>query len=306
MSLFLGIDTSNYTTSAAAVGEKTENIRKIIDIKEGMRGIRQSDGVFAHLKELPNLLEKMDIDMKRLDAVGVSVRPRNREDSYMPVFVAGESFARTVARTLDIPLFRYSHQDGHIMAGILSGGCTELLEGEFAAVHLSGGTTEILSCKYENNCFNAEIIGGTKDISAGQLIDRLGVKLGMKFPCGCEMDALSLTASHELKLKTCTDKGYINFSGPETALLRMTETENEAVLARTAIMLIGKSLKEAIEFLKPKRILFVGGVASNTILREYLEDMPAKVFFAQPELSSDNAVGIAELCRREWENKWNR
>ena len=300
MSIYLGIDTSNYTTSVAVVGDVFINERKIIDIKEGMRGLRQSDGVFVHLKELPQLFEKLSIDMKSVSAVGVSTRPRNVEGSYMPVFLAGESFAKVIAKSLGVPLFEYSHQDGHIMAGILSQNAEELLEEPFLAVHLSGGTTEILECEYKENHFDAKIVGGTKDISAGQLIDRLGVALGMKFPCGKELDKLSLSYKDEpLKLKTSVKDGYINFSGIETKLIQLIEKEDRGLLAKTALSCIGKSLTDAINSLKPKKVLFVGGVASNTILREYFEkEIDAKVYFASRELSCDNAVGIAELSRR--------
>ncbi len=300
MSIYLGIDTSNYTTSVAAVGDVFINERKIIDIKEGMRGIRQSDGVFVHLKELPQLFEKLSIDMKSVSAVGVSTRPRNVEGSYMPVFLAGESFAKVIAKSLGVPMLEYSHQDGHIMAGILTQKAEELLDEPFFAVHLSGGTTEILGCEYKDNHFTAKIVGGTKDISAGQLIDRLGVALGMKFPCGKELDKLSLSCQVEpLKLKTSVEDGYINFSGIETKLTQLIDKEDAGLLAKTALAFIGKSLTEAINFHKPKKVLFVGGVASNTMLREYFEkEIDAKTYFATKELSSDNAVGIAELCRR--------
>ncbi len=302
MSIYLGIDTSNYTTSVATVGDKDRNIRKIIDIKEGMRGIRQSDGVFVHLKELPELFEKFDVDMTKVSAVGVSTRPRNVEGSYMPVFLAGESFARVIAKSLGVPLFTYSHQDGHIMAGILSSGSEELLTEPFLAVHMSGGTTEILECKYENNHFTAKLIGGTKDISAGQLIDRVGVSLGMKFPAGAEMDRLSQECSEKaIPLKTAVKDGYINFSGMETKLLSMKDEVEGSILAKSTLTFIGKSLAEAINFHKPQKVLFVGGVASNTLLREYFEkEIPAKLYFASRELSCDNAVGIAELTRRNF------
>lgn len=306
MSLYLGIDTSNYTTSVAVSGERSISLRKIIDVKEGMRGIRQSDGVFVHLKELPRLFDALDIDMADVKAVGVSARPRNREGSYMPVFVAGESFAKVIAKSLGVPLFEYSHQDGHIMAGIISGGFFDLLGEQFLAVHLSGGTTEILNCRYRNNRFAADIIGGTKDISAGQLIDRLGVKLGMKFPCGKEIDALSLSAGKTLGFKTSVDGSFMNFSGIETKALSMTETADGAVLARSVLEFIGESLAKAINAADCKNVLFVGGVASNTLLRRYLsENISARVMFASPELSSDNAAGIAELCKREAEEKRN-
>ena len=300
MSIYLGIDTSNYTTSVAAVGDVFINERKIIDIKEGMRGIRQSDGVFVHLKELPQLFDRLLVDMKSVAAVGVSTRPRNVEGSYMPVFLAGESFAKVIAKSLGVPLFQYSHQDGHIMAGILSQNAEELMAEPFLAVHMSGGTTEILECECKDNHFTARIVGGTKDISAGQLIDRLGVALGMKFPCGKELDKLSLSCDDKpMNFKTSVKDGYINFSGIETKLTSLVGTEDAGLLAKSSLAFIGKSLTEAINFQKPKKVLFVGGVASNTMLREYFEkEIDARTYFATPELSCDNAVGIAELCRR--------
>lgn len=303
MSLYIGIDTSNYTTSVAALGDRQINLRKIIDIKEGMRGIRQSDGVFVHLKELPRLFEQLEIDMAKVSAIGVSITPRRCEGSYMPVFVAGESFARVIAKSLNIPLFTYSHQEGHIMAGILSGGYFELLKKPFLAVHLSGGTTEILRCKYKDNHFETEIVGGTLDISAGQLIDRLGVKLGMKFPCGKEIDkACQACAEPAIKLKSSVKGGYINFSGAETKLLEMTEAHSAQVLAKSALALVGESLAKAVNACGEESVLFVGGVSSNTFLREYFEkEILAKTYFASTELSCDNAVGIAELAKREYE-----
>lgn len=303
MSIFLGIDTSNYTTSVATVGDKTINLRKIIDVKQGMRGIRQSDGVFIHLKELPELFEQLEIDPGTVRAIGVSTAPRRCEGSYMPVFVAGEGFARVIAKALGVPLFKCSHQEGHIMAGIVSGGFYELLEKPFLAVHLSGGTTEILRCEYKNNHFEAEIVGGTLDISAGQLIDRLGVGLGMKFPCGKELDRVSRECNESvIKLKTSVKGGYINFSGAETRLLGMTETHSGGVLAKSALYHIGESLAKAINACGTEDVLFVGGVSSNSFLREYFaEKIAARVCFATPELSCDNAVGVAELAKRRYE-----
>lgn len=295
--LFAGIDTSNYTTSFALCGAEEVSVRKIIDIPEGKRGIRQSDGVFVHLKELPGLLEGVDTRLCDIAAIGVSDKPRNQEGSYMPVFVAGESFARVMAKTLGVPLYRFSHQDGHIMAGICSAKEESLLSEEFTAVHLSGGTTEIVNCKYDKGSFSPQIAGGTLDISAGQLLDRLGVKMGLKFPCGKELDSLSLGAERIIELKTSVKEGYINFSGAETKLLSLAETEDKSVLAKSALIHIGKSLNKALESVKPKKVLFVGGVASNTILRELLkENRPYQVYFASPELSSDNGMGIAKLA----------
>lgn len=297
MSLYLGIDTSNYTTSVAVCGDEEVNLRKLIDVKEGKRGIRQSEGVFLHIKELPNLFESLGIDTRDIKAVGVSVKPRNQQGSYMPVFTAGESFARVIAKTLGVPLFKTTHQDGHIMAGIVSCKAYELLDEEFTCVHLSGGTTEILSCKYEKGSFNPKIIGGTKDISAGQLLDRLGVALGMKFPCGKELDRISLTARDSKNLKVSQDRGFINFSGMETKLLSMVKNDPSEVLAKSALLLVGNSINSALSFLKPEKVLFVGGVASNTILRNMFENERYKAYFASCELSGDNAIGNAHIAK---------
>lgn len=301
MSLFLGIDTSNYTTSLALCGDKEVNLREIIEVKEGQRGIRQSDGVFLHLKELPKQIESLDADLREITAVGVSAKPRNQEGSYMPVFVAGSGFARVIAKTLGVPLFETSHQDGHIMAGLVSCGADELIKDEFTAVHLSGGTTEILSCRYEKGSFNAKIIGGTKDISAGQLLDRLGVALGMKFPCGKELDALSLTTDKVIDIKPAQTGGFFNFSGAETKLLKLTETEDAAVLARSALLFAANSINAALMAINPQKVLFVGGVASNTIIREIFSIGRYKAYFASPELSSDNAVGVAHIAKKMYE-----
>lgn len=297
MKLYLGIDTSNYTTSVALCGDKTVDFRKLIDVGEGNRGIRQSDGVFLHIKELPVLFEKLD-GIRSIKAVGVSVRPRNQEKSYMPVFIAGENFARVIAKSLDVPLFEASHQDGHIMAGIISCGESGLINEEFTAVHLSGGTTEILKCRYKNGSFNPEIIGGTKDISAGQLLDRLGVGMGMKFPCGKELDMLATQEKDFLKEKISVNDGFMNFSGIETKLFKLKDELPKPVIAKTAFEFIGNSIDCALKNIGAKKVLFVGGVASGTVLREKLSHSSYKPFFASPELSSDNAVGIAEIAKK--------
>lgn len=298
MSLFLGIDTSNYTTSLAISGDEQVSIRKIIDIKEGMRGIRQSDGVFVHLKTLPVLYDKLKIDFSKISAVGVSTRPRSVDGSYMPVFLAGENFARVISKTLGVPLYAFSHQDGHIMAGIMSSGDMSLLDKRFCCLHLSGGTSEILDCKFQNGTFSAKIIGGTLDISLGQLIDRVGVKLGMKFPCGAELDELSKKAESHIKLKTSVKDGYMNLSGMETKLLSLAETEKKEVIAKTTLDFVARSVLDALSRFEFKDILFVGGVSANSYLRTFLkENIQANLHFASCELSSDNAVGIAELCR---------
>ena len=303
--IYLGFDTSNYTTSVACCGDAILNIRKILKVKNGERGLRQSDALFQHIKQLPDLFEELskNIDTGKIAGIGVSARPRNVDGSYMPVFLAGESFARVCANTLGVPLYSFSHQEGHIMAGIYSCNNYALLEKPFISVHLSGGTCEILLTKYENGHFISDIIGGTKDISAGQLIDRVGVAIGLNFPCGKELEKISKKSENIIKLPVNTDKGYMNFSGIETKVLSLINEYNREDLAYSLFLSISKALEKSINYCIKEHnisnVLIVGGVASNKIIKENLcKNLCAKVSFASVELSTDNALGIALLCER--------
>lgn len=301
--IYLGIDTSNYTTSVAAYGGGVfENIRKLLSVKQGERGLRQSDAVFQHLKAFPDLFSELSekVDFKNVKAIGVSTRPRSVEGSYMPVFLAGEGYAKVTAKSLGVPLYTFSHQDGHIMAGIVSCNSYELLKKKFISVHLSGGTSEILLTEFNGYNFSCDIIGGTKDISAGQLIDRVGVKMGLKFPCGKELEVISQNAQSEISLPVNVSDGYFNFSGIETKTLSLVEETPNPTIAKSLFISISKALVKALEFLAKKYniedILIVGGVASNEIIKSHMTDnLSANIHFASAKLSTDNAIGIAKL-----------
>lgn len=296
----LGIDTSNYTTSSATFDGDTYVLsRKILDVGEGKRGIRQSDGVFIHNKELPQIIAS-STNNKHIDVIGVSTKPRTVEGSYMPVFTVGHGYGKAISSVTGAKLYEFSHQDGHIMAGIHSCGAYTLINEPFISVHLSGGTTEILASNYNGYNFHNDIIGGTLDISVGQLIDRVGVSLGIKFPCGVELEKLAQTTECFIKLPTSIKDSYFNLSGIETKLLNGIG-EKDNVVARTVLTYIKDllviSINNAIKNTGIKKVLLVGGVASNQIIRDGLEkELNGEVFFASKELSSDNAVGIAILA----------
>ena len=286
----LGIDTSNYTTSVALFdGASHKMTRKILDVKIGMRGIRQSDGVFIHNRELPIMISELTKDVK-IDAVGVSTKPRNVKGSYMPVFTVGDGYAKAIASVLGVNCYEFSHQDGHIMAGIYSANAYALLNEPFISVH-----TEFDGYKFDN-----EIIGGTLDISAGQLIDRVGVKMGLKFPCGKELESLALTTEKTFKLPYSVKDGYVNLSGVETRLINTVDGP-DAVIARSVLYYVANVLKMTINAAKTQtklsKVLIVGGVASNAIIRdELVKEFGNNIYFASKELSSDNAVGVAALA----------
>lgn len=299
--MYLGIDTSNYTTSAAVYDEAfIENSRRLLPVKEGQRGLRQSDAVFLHIKQMPSVFAPVAKYMDKAKAVSVSAKPRAVDGSYMPVFTVGESYAEILAVSLGVPLYRFSHQDGHIMAGIYSSGAWELLKKDFISVHISGGTTEILLSEYTGHGFKNKIIGRTLDISAGQLIDRTGVALGMSFPCGRELDELSAKSRKPIKLPVSIKGADINFSGAETKCRDFFTKSEPEDICMGVLLCVSKSLAEALNYClkaySADSVLCVGGVASNYFLRQYIkENVNADIFFASRELSSDNAVGTAIL-----------
>lgn len=294
----LGFDTSNYTTSAAWFdGEVGFNSGKLLTVKPGELGLRQSDALFQHVKRLPEIVEKMleDCDRKEIAAIGVSTRPRSVEGSYMPCFLAGESQATVLAKTLDVPLHAFSHQQGHLAAILWSGGRMDLMEGEFLAWHLSGGTTELLHV-YPG--LQAEIIGGTEDLSAGQLIDRTGLLLGLDFPAGKALDALSQNVAVKPFPVKVKDMRF-SLSGMQNKAQQLHEKgASREEVAAFSLMNCAEAVKKATEQARALfgdlPVVFTGGVASNSLLRKVME--PRGGIFGPPQYSTDNAMGIAVLA----------
>ncbi len=308
--LVLGLDTSNYTTSAALMtveGRLLSNVKMLLPVKEGERGLRQSDALFHHTVHIPEAAAQIRkyIGGGRIVSVGVSDRPRNQVNSYMPCFLCGVSVAEGIGATCGAEVHRFSHQSGHIMAAVYSSGAYDLLEREFIAFHISGGTTELLSVTPSERGFDVEIIGGTLDLNAGQVIDRIGVAMGLAFPAGREMERLALEFSDDQKVKIPIKGCYANFSGLENQAAKMfSETKSASLVSSFVFNSIGYAIKQmclaAIENKGKIPIVFAGGVMCNSIVRRYLCDGLGEVYFAEPQLSSDNAVGIAELARRAY------
>lgn len=309
---FVGFDTSNYTTSAAicsAQGEIVANLKIPLPVREGQRGLRQSDAVFEHVRNLPALCEQLKTVLAEGDwnpiAVGVSSRPRDVEGSYMPCFLSGEAAASAFAATNNLPIYRFSHQNGHIMAALYSCGATERLleEKQFVAFHVSGGTTEALLVEPKENAFSVELIGQTDDINAGQAIDRVGVAMGLSFPCGRELEALAADYTGKIyRHPVCVREGKCSLSGAENIALRIyKETENKQAVAVFLFDFIGRTLVAMGEQIEERYgkmpILFAGGVMSNRLMRARLSSR-FDASFAEPAFSADNAAGIALLCQR--------
>lgn len=304
MGLCLGIDTSNYTTSVALFdGENGHNLGRLLDVPPGTLGLRQSDALFQHVKRLPQLFEQLGGEgrLKDLVAVGASTRPRWVEGSYMPCFLAGESQGRTLAAALGVPVFACAHQQGHIAAAAWSAGRADLLARPHLAWHLSGGTTELLYVEPDGVSVQAEKIGGTSDISAGQLIDRTGKLLGLSFPAGKALDALAMESSSKERFKVKVDGLTFSLSGVENKVKDMSADAACADVARFVLSTIADVVRRVTVAAQARYsglpVLCSGGVASNSRLRSVLTES-CQAVFAPPQYSTDNALGVAILTHR--------
>ena len=303
----IGIDTSNYTTSIAVFdGIGGENCSRLLPVKQGELGLRQSDAVFSHIKSLPELSGRLFSHVRKesITAVGVSTRPRAVEGSYMPCFMVGYSHAKMLSDALGVPLVEVSHQQGHVAASLWSAGHLDLMDQAHLAWHLSGGTTELLLVEPEGKNVKCTKIGGTTDISAGQLIDRTGQLLNLPFPSGKHLDALSKDATMQETFRVkCTNMEF-SLSGVQNKVQQFHAAHADAAeTAAYALRCVAKAVylasEQALKAYPGMRIVFSGGVASNSMLREIIA--PLDPVFSQPQFSTDNAMGTAVLAYRATE-----
>jgi len=318
MACYLGIDTSNYRTSAAVYDSEAQTgviFGKLLEVPSGSRGLRQSDAVFAHVRQLPEVVEKCLARCQQLDfsAVGASVAPRSLPDSYMPCFLVGKTCAQTTAHAMHVPFYGFSHQQGHIAAAAWSAQALELLNAPFLAWHLSGGTTELLLVEPDPELLIRErCIGGTTDISAGQLVDRAGVAMGAKFPAGPELEAMAEGFGHDRFYRVgCRDLQF-SLSGMENRVQTMLQKDTPhgeiaAFVIDTVLYAITTATRQALQRYPGLPVLCSGGVMSNRWLQQQMH-AAFGAHFARPELSGDNALGIAILtaAKAQQVKTWNK
>ena len=296
--IVVGFDTSNYTTSCASFdGEGGENRGRLLPVEPGKLGLRQSEALFAHVRALPDIADMLSLDGE-IVAVGASTKPRETEDSYMPCFLAGSSQGAVLAKMLGVPFFGFSHQQGHIAAAAWSAGRMDILERPHLAWHLSGGTTELLYVVPWERAVKCEIIGGTSDVSAGQLIDRTGQLLGLNFPAGKQLDMLSRDAVQRERYDAKLNGLTFSLSGVEHKMKQMLEkgadrSEVAYFSLDSIISAVERVTARALEQYGDLPVLYSGGVSSNSLLRERVSGI-----YPAPEFATDNAMGTAILTYR--------
>lgn len=304
----LGIDTSAYTTSIAAIdissGKIVSDLRKVLSVPSGQKGLRQQDAVFQHLRNFDELFGNININLNEVDTVSVSSKPRNVINSYMPVFTVGQHYASVIAKSLNCNYKEYSHQENHIGASLIED--YKRINKNILAIHISGGTTEFLAVEKAKSGYSAEIIGGTKDITFGQLIDRIGTFLEFPFPCGYHMENYIKNSDkiEHIKHPSIAKNAFINLSGMENYYENLINTckYNKKSIINSIFEYVSKCIINTVENLKENytfdTIIITGGVASNSVIRNLVTDNLNHEFtliFPSSKNSSDNAVGTAYL-----------
>lgn len=312
--IIIGLDTSNYRTSLAAVtpeGKVLLDWRELLPVAAGEKGLRQSDAVFAHTRQIRLSLGYLReaAEGSLVAAVAASVSPRDGGDSYMPVFQVGHTIGATIAAALNVPFFATTHQRGHLAAAVQ--GTVLEHEKRYLALHLSGGTTDLLKVEGE------EIlqIGGSEDLHAGQLVDRIGVAMGLGFPAGEALEGFALQGVSHGLLGASMANGDLtcHFSGAETQTLKWISDgkTDRRDIAREVYDLLARTIARMIKAGAARTgfsaVLITGGVASSELLRGMLAERCARLrgcpelVFGKPERSGDNAVGVALIGVRKWQ-----
>ncbi len=310
--LSLGIDTSNYTTSVALADQEGHLLYtggQLLKVKAGERGLRQSEALYQHIVNLPELIEDIPSTFNLKENLGIicySDRPRPLEDSYMPVFRAGMGHARSLSRMMEVPQMAVSHQENHIRAAIYGAGLIPSeLDFPILATHFSGGTSEVLFVTERKGGYNCEIVSETLDLNAGQLIDRIGVKIGFQFPAGKEMEKLAGEAvKHDCAIPSTIDGMNFHFSGQENKALQLLEqgAPREEIaygVLRAVAKTLSKVIRQCCGHYRIKDVLFSGGVMSNQLIRGIIEKelsrKQIRLHFTKACFATDNAVGCAMI-----------
>lgn len=297
----LGIDTSNYTTSAALFFSDEQKIihaKKLLPVKSGEKGLRQSDAVFHHTVQLHSVIKQVFESGVKPDCICASSVPCMQSGSYMPCFLVGVNTAESISAVSNIPFLATSHQHGHIVAALFSCGQLNLLRKPFLAFHLSGGTTQALLVEPDNKeIIRCTVVAQSLDLKAGQAVDRVGLMLGLDFPCGPALDLLARKSDAKYKIHPYMKDGNCSLSGIENKCRQMLDNGScKEDIARYCIDYVCASLERMTDYLLEKYgdlpLVYSGGVMSNSIISERISSKYSG-HFASAEFSCDNAAGVA-------------
>lgn len=305
----LGIETSCDETAIAVVEDGRDVMSNLIssqvDLHARFGGVVPEVAARAHIEALNPLLqeslEQAGVGFGDLDAVAVTIGP-----GLVGALLVGIAAAKAVALVTSKPFIGVNHLEGHVYANFLEHGPPEP---PYVSLIVSGGHTMLVHMKDRHSY---EVLGQTLDDAAGEAFDKIARFMGLGFPGGPAVDALS-QAGDPAAIKfprAMADSGDFDFSlsGLKTAVMRHVKTERAAgrepdpadlaASFQEAVVdvQVSKTIRAALER-ETKTVLLGGGVVANTRLRERMleagEREGLRVLFPSLPLCTDNGAMIA-------------
>ena len=309
----LGIESSCDDTAAAVMknGELLSNVTAGQKVHEEYGGVVPELASRAHQQ---NIVPVVDTALKRagIDAGQLSAVAFTRGPGLMGSLLVGVSFAKGLARSLNIPMIECDHLQAHILAHFIKqpGEIRETPEFPFLCLLVSGGNTQIVRVDSYNRM---QILGQTIDDAAGEAMDKCSKVMGFGYPGGPVIDRLARQGNPKaFKFNKPHIAGYdYSFSGLKTSFLYnlrdwikddpdFIEKNKEdlcASLEKTIDDILMKKLRLAAKDTGIRQVALAGGVSANTGLRKALEDHARryrwKGFIPPISYSTDNAAMIA-------------
>ena len=307
MSLILGIESSCDETSVAIV----ENGRKVlsniissqIDIHKLYGGVVPEIASRKHLEVINSVIrqatESSGITLNDIDAVGVTYAP-----GLVGALLVGVSAAKALSYALNIPLIPVHHIRAHICANFIE---HSDLEPPFMCLVTSGGHSHIILVE---DYTKFKIIGQTRDDAAGEAFDKVARVLGLGYPGGPKIDKLARQGNeYAVDFKKVTfgnDNFDFSFSGIKTGVINyihnaqqkgelVSNADIAASFQRSVVEVLVDNLINASDKYGIDRLALAGGVASNSRLRQEIENRKGarKLFYPSPVLCTDNGAMTA-------------
>ena len=303
----LGIETSCDETSASVITptKVLSNIISSQSVHLQFGGVVPELASRAHLKKIipivNDALGKAEISLNQIEGIAVTNGP-----GLIGALLVGVNYAKGLSFSLKKPLVGVHHIEGHIYANFMNS--TELKLPAICLV-VSGGHTQIVIVQ---DFLKYKIIGETRDDAVGEAFDKAAKLLNLPYPGGPEIDNLAKNGNPDFVSfpRALLKSGDFSFSysGLKTAVLNYIEKNGNKYVERNLNDICSSFQKAAMEVLVKKtvsaarmnqirNIMIAGGVAANSLLRNWMKSEAEKfhlqVFYPSIEYCTDNAAMIA-------------
>lgn len=321
--IILGIESSCDDTSAAVIkdGYLLSNVIASQSVHEAYGGVVPELASRAHQQNIVPVihaaLRQAGVEKSKLNAVAFTRGP-----GLMGSLLVGVSFAKGLARSLNVPMIDVNHLCGHVMAHFIK------VEGEsfnppcfpFLCLLVSGGNSQIVCVEAYNKM---QILGQTIDDAAGEAIDKCSKVMGLGYPGGPIIDKLARQGNpNAYKFSKPHVPGLdYSFSGLKTSFLYSLrkwvhddpnfiehyKNDLAASLEATIVDILMDKLRKAVKQTGIKHVAVAGGVSANNGLRnsfrEHAEKYGWNIYIPKFSYTTDNAAMIAITGYYKYLNK---